>query len=63
MADAANNWSTTKLRLKQRWPGLGDDELEASQGNRSALIALLQDRLGYARPNAEQDIDDQKASV
>jgi len=52
-----HDWAETKRRLQLRWPGLPDDELEASQGERGALVALLQGRLGYARPNAEQDVD------
>jgi hypothetical protein len=57
MADESDNWRATKHHLKQRWPGLADDELEASHGERSALLALLEGRLGYARTNAEQDLD------
>src|SRR6476619_316677 len=57
MGDESNNWRATKHRLKQRWPGLADDELEASHGERSALVALLEGHLGYARTNAEQDLD------
>jgi len=50
------NWAETKRRLQLRWPGLPEDELEASQGDRDRLVALLQGRLGYARSNAEQDV-------
>lgn len=58
MTAEIQDWNETKLRLQQRWPGLPADDLEASQGNRDALLALLQGRLGYARPNAEQDLDE-----
>src|SRR5688572_6033585 len=57
MADSGD-WPAAKRRLQQRWPGLGDDELDESEGDRAALVALLEGRLGYARPNAEQDIDE-----
>jgi len=57
MTAEIHDWAETKRRLQLRWPGLPDDELEASQGERGALVALLQGRLGYARPNAEQDVD------
>jgi hypothetical protein len=56
MTAEIRNWEETKRRLQLRWPGLPDDELDASQGDREAIVALLQGRLGYARPNAEQDV-------
>jgi hypothetical protein len=58
MNDNGRDWSATKRRLQQRWPGLPEEDLEASQGDRAALIGLLEGRLGYARENAEQDIDE-----
>lgn len=54
----AREWSQTRHRIHERWPGLNEEDIEASQGDRTALIALLQGRLGYARPNAEQDLDE-----
>jgi len=58
MTAETRDWLATKERLQQRWPGLQEEDLDASQGERAALIALLQGRLGYARPNAEQDLDE-----
>jgi hypothetical protein len=58
MTTETRDWSATKQRIQLRWPGLPEADLEASQGDRSALLALLQGRLGYARPNAEQDLDE-----
>ncbi len=54
----ARDWGQTRHRIHERWPGLPEEDIEASQGDRTALIALLQGRLGYARPNAEQDLDE-----
>lgn len=56
MTADTRDWSYTKRRIRERWPGLGDEEIEASNGDRDALIALLQGRLGYAKENAEQDV-------
>jgi len=58
MTAETRNWSETKRRLRERWPGLHEEDIEASQGERTALLALLQGRFGYARPNAEQDLDE-----
>lgn len=58
MTADVRNWSDTKRRIQERWPGLSADEVDASQGDREALVGLLQGRLGYARSNAEQDVDE-----
>ena len=58
MTADTRNWTETKRRLQLRWPGLPEEDLDASNGERSALLALLQGRLGYARSNAEQDLDE-----
>lgn len=58
MTTEARDWNHTRQRIRERWPGLSDEDIEASQGDRTALLALLQGRLGYARPNAEQDLDE-----
>lgn len=58
MTAETRDWDETKIRLRRRWPALSEDELEASQGERDALLGLLQGRLGYARANAEQDLDE-----
>lgn len=58
MTAEIKDWSQTKLRIQERWPGLPEEDIEASQGDRGALIALLEGRLGYARGNAEGDVDE-----
>jgi len=58
MTTGARDWNQTRLRIRERWPGLDEEDIEASQGDRTALIALLEGRLGYARPNAEEDLDE-----
>ncbi len=52
------DWTETKRRLRERWPGLPEEDLDASNGERAALLGLLQGRLGYARAKAEQDLDE-----
>jgi len=56
MADTST-WDTTKQRVLTRWPALTEDDVAPTEGRREALVALLEDRLGYARANAEHDVD------
>ncbi|MGE0133822.1 MAG: hypothetical protein AB7L91_00395 [Dehalococcoidia bacterium] len=58
MTAEIRDWDEVCMRLERRWPGLERGEIEASHGNREALLALLQGRLGYARTNAEEDLDE-----
>jgi hypothetical protein len=58
MTNSSPEWGATKERIQQRWPALSEDELEATQGERLPLVALLESRLGYAHGNAEQDMDE-----
>ncbi|MGE0227660.1 MAG: hypothetical protein AB7I38_13320 [Dehalococcoidia bacterium] len=58
MTAEIRDWDEVRLRLERRWPGLEREEIEASHGNREAILALLQGRLGYARANAEEDLDE-----
>ena len=50
-------WSQLRARLHDRWPALSEDELDETEGDREALVALLEARYGYARANAEADVD------
>lgn len=50
-----DGWRT---RARDKWPQLTADEIDATDGDREKLISLLQGRIGYARENAEGDVDD-----
>ena len=54
----AFDWVQTRERLLIRWPALDADELDATQGDVSALLGLLQGKLGYAEANARQDLQE-----
>ena len=51
------NWEEAKKRALELWPGLTEKDLDSTGGDRNMLVALLEDRLGYARRNAEGDVD------
>ncbi len=46
-------WTDARGRIKNQWNTLNDDDLDAVNGRRSALLTRLQDRL--AVPHAEAD--------
>jgi len=54
----AGNWKQFKGNVKQQWGKLTDDDLTAIQGKRDQLAGKLQERYGYAKEQAEREMDD-----
>lgn len=52
------NWNQFKGQAKQKWGKLTDDDLARIEGKRDELVGRLQERYGYAREQAEREIDD-----
>lgn len=50
------NWTQFKGRVKQQWGKLTDDDLLKIEGAREELIGLLQERYGYEKERAEQEV-------
>jgi uncharacterized protein YjbJ (UPF0337 family) len=50
-------WMQLKGKVRQQWGKLTDDEIDQMQGNAEMLIGKLQERYGYERDRAEQEID------
>jgi uncharacterized protein YjbJ (UPF0337 family) len=48
---------TGEGEVKEWWGKLTDDDLTRVDGNRDKLVGLLQERYGYAKERAEQEID------
>jgi len=44
-------------QVREWWGKLTDDELEQAGGKADQLIALLQQKYGYSREQAEQEFD------
>ena len=42
--------------MKEKWGKLTDDELTTAAGKREQLAGLLQERYGYAKDKAEQEL-------
>ncbi|MGH8123215.1 MAG: CsbD family protein [Rudaea sp.] len=49
-------WSQIKSSLKTQWGKLTDDDLARMDGNRHYLIGKLQERYGWQKDQAEQEI-------
>ena len=53
----AGKWKQAKGQAKEWWGKLTDDDLARVEGSRDKLIGVLQERYGYAKERAEQEID------
>jgi uncharacterized protein YjbJ (UPF0337 family) len=50
-------WMQLKGKVRQQWGKLTDDEVDQLQGNAEVLIGKIQERYGYERAKAEQEVD------
>ena len=51
-------WKQLKGEVQKRWGELTDDELDQVQGRRDKLIGKIQERYGYTRERAENELND-----
>jgi uncharacterized protein YjbJ (UPF0337 family) len=51
------NWKQFKGQVQQKWGKLTDDDLDVIEGKRTELAGRLQQRYGYAKDEAEKNID------
>jgi uncharacterized protein YjbJ (UPF0337 family) len=51
------NWKQFKGKAQQKWGKLTDDDLDVIEGKRTELSGKLQARYGYAKDEAEKNID------
>jgi uncharacterized protein YjbJ (UPF0337 family) len=57
-ARVEGNWKQMKGRVKERWGKLTDDDLTTIAGRRDQLEGLIQERYGYAKERARNEIED-----
>lgn len=50
-------WKQLRGRLKESWGVLTDDELDQIEGRRDRLSGKLQERYGYSKMEAEEEIN------
>ena len=54
----AGNWKQFTGKVKEKWGKLTDDDLTAIAGKREHLAGILQQRYGYAKDQAEKELDE-----
>jgi uncharacterized protein YjbJ (UPF0337 family) len=52
------NWKQFKGKVKEKWGQLTDDDLDLAAGMRDQVIGKLQQRYGWQRDQAEQELDE-----
>ena len=50
-------WKQMRGQVKQWWGDLTDDDLDQIDGSTDKLIGRLQERYGYAKEEAEKEVD------
>jgi uncharacterized protein YjbJ (UPF0337 family) len=50
-------WHQVKGEAKVQWGKLTDDDIDQINGNAEKLIGKVQERYGYARDRAEQEVN------
>jgi uncharacterized protein YjbJ (UPF0337 family) len=51
-------WKQLKGSVKEKWGELTDDELDKAGGRFDKVAGLIQERYGYAKDEAEQELED-----
>lgn len=52
------DWTQLAGKVKEQWGKLTDDELVVAAGRREQLSGLLQQRYGYAKEQADEQLDE-----
>ncbi|HHW2588149.1 TPA: CsbD family protein [Pseudomonas aeruginosa] len=51
-------WKQLTGKIKERWGDLTDDDLQAADGHAKYLVGKLQERYGWSKERAEQEVRD-----
>lgn len=51
------NWKQFSGKVKQKWGDLTDDDVAKVNGSRERLEGVLQERYGYAKERAQEEVD------
>ena len=51
-------WKEIKGKVKEQWGKLTDDDLDVISGRRDQLLGRIQQRHGYAKDEAERQVND-----
>lgn len=53
----AGKWKQMKGQAKEWWGKLTDDDLTQIEGSQDKLVGVLQERYGYTKERAEEEIE------
>ncbi len=56
-------WKVMRGQAKEWWGELTDDDLEKAGGNAEQIVGLLQQKYGYTREQAEEEINKRMEEV
>lgn len=51
-------WKQLRGQIQQQWGDLTDNDLDRIKGTRTEFEGLLQERYGYNKERAKQEVDD-----
>lgn len=51
-------WDQLKGAVREKWADLTDDDVEYMKGGRDKAVGRLQERYGWAKQDAEKNVDD-----
>jgi len=51
------NWKSLKSKIRPRWLGLTDSDVETVGGKCEVLIELLREKYGYTQMQAESEVE------
>jgi uncharacterized protein YjbJ (UPF0337 family) len=51
------NWTELKGKVQKQWGKLTNDDLDQIEGDRKQLVGRVQQRYGYAKDQAEREVD------
>jgi len=51
------DWLNAKGKVKAKWGKLTDDDMKLIEGKSDQLVAKLRERYGYAKDEAERQVD------
>jgi uncharacterized protein YjbJ (UPF0337 family) len=51
-------WKQLNGRMKERWGNLTDDDLDVAEGHSEYLAGKLQERYGWTKEKAQQELRD-----
>ena len=58
--EIGGNWKQFKGKAKEQWGKLTDDDMTVIEGKRDQLVGKIQERYGYEKDQAENEVKDWK---